>query len=298
MSTGRVMPRLKRAIKLHMYDSSGSFAERFDDLAGVGLDGVEIGFDETLPVAEIARATSASGLAVPTLIVGSTFDSSLTSPGAAERATAADAVVRTIDAANALGSGAVMISPGWDRADLHPADTARLVRDALSEAVRVAESAGVTIAVENLWNGWLTSPADLVAFVDSFESGNVGVLFDSGNAARFSAPQHWITILGPRMVRFDVKDYKYGWALKPATVYAPDDQLRAAWGEDGPWGALDALLFDGDVSWPRVASALAETGYDGWVCAEHGAGDLEWIRRFTNDLGRLDDLVTTNGRTS
>jgi hexulose-6-phosphate isomerase len=281
-----------------MYDSGRSFAERFDDLAAVGLDGVEIGFDETLPVAEIARATSTSGLQVPTLIVGSTFDSSLTSADATVRATAADAVVRTIEAANTLGSGAVMISPGWDRADLHPTDTAALVRDALTDAVREAESTGVTIAVENLWNGWLTSPTELVAFVDSFESDNVGVLFDSGNAARFSAPQHWITALGPRMVRFDVKDYKKGWAVKPATVYAPDDQLRAMWGEDGPWGALDALLFDGDVSWPRVASALAETGYDGWVCAEHGTGDLGWIRRFANDLARLDDLVTTNGRTS
>lgn len=313
------MTHLKRAIKLQMYESSGSFAERFDDLVGIGLggagvggaglggarldgagvdgtglDGVEIGFDDALPLAEIARASAGSGLEVPTLIVGSTFESSLTSADATERATAAAAVVRAVDAAHTLGSGVVMISPGWDRADLHPTDTAEVVRDALSNAVCAAEAAGVTIAVENLWNGWLTSATDLAAFVDSFQSANVGVLFDSGNAARFAAPQHWITTLGHRIVRFDVKDYKNGWARKPATVYAPDDQLQAVWGEGAPWGALDCLIFEGDVSWPRVASALDDCGYAGWVCAEHGTGDLNWVERFAADLARLNELVTNN----
>jgi hexulose-6-phosphate isomerase len=292
------MTGLKRAVKLNMYASSGSFAERFDDLASVGLDGVEIGFHDGLPIAEILRASRTSGLQVPTLIVGTTFEASLTSPNALERTTAADAVLNAIDGANALDCGAVMINPGWDRDDLHPSDTAAIVRDALSGALRAAETADVTIAIENLWNGWLTSATALAAFIDSFASANVGVLFDSGNAARFSAPQHWIRTLGHRIVRFDVKDYKKAWALRPATVYAPDDELRAVWGEDGPWGALDALLFEGDVSWPLVASALDEIGYDGWTCAEHGAGDLEWIQLFATDLERLNELIATKGWTS
>lgn len=289
------MTGLKRAVKLYMYASAASFAERFDDLASIGLDGVEIGFHDDLPIAEILLASRTSGLQVPTLIVGASFEASLTSPNADERGTAADAVLAAIEGASTLGCGVVMISPGWDRDDLHPSDSASIVRDALSRAVHAAEGAGVTIAIENLWNGWLTSATDLAAFVDSFASANVGVLFDSGNAARFSAPQHWIQTLGHRIVRFDVKDYKNAWARKPAAVYAPDDELTAVWGEGGPWGALDALLFEGDVSWPLVASALDEIEYDGWVCAEHGPGDAEWIERFATDLQRLNELIAKKG---
>jgi L-ribulose-5-phosphate 3-epimerase len=287
-----MMP-LRKAVKLGMYASASALSERFDDLVSVGLQGVEIGFDDSTRPAEIAAASATSGLEVPTLIVGQTFESSLTSGDEREREAAVSAVLRTLDAASVVGAEVVMISPGWDRAELRPDQTAGVVRDALAPAIRAAEQAGVVVAIENLWNNWLTSATDLAVFVDSFESANVGVLFDSGNAARFAPSQHWIEILGSRIVRIDLKDYKNSWARKPAALYGEDAVLEAAWGIGGPWGALDALLFDGDNDWPLIASALNESGYEGWCCAEHGQGNLSWLARFVVDMAVFSELCTS-----
>jgi L-ribulose-5-phosphate 3-epimerase len=290
-----VKPLLK-AVKLGMYANESSLAQRFDDLVSVGLDGVEIGVDDTTSPDSILAASGASGLQVPTLIAGGTFTNSLASADQHERRRAAESVLRAIDVAQIVGAGVVMVSPGWDRAELHPDATAAVVRDELGPTVAAAEAAGVTIAIENLWNGWLTSAADLARFVDSYESDHVGVLFDSGNAARFSPPQHWVEILGRRVVRLDVKDYKNGWARKPASVYADDEALQASWGEGGPWGALDALPFQGDVDWPLLTGAIRRSGYDGWCCAEHGAGDLAWIAGFVAILDEFSALCSSGGK--
>ena len=291
------MTPLLKAVKLGMYASRASLAERFDDLVSVGVDGVEIGFDDAFSPAEVTAAAASSGLQVPTLVANDTFSSSLAAADREERDRAARAVVRAVDAASSVGARVVMISPGWDRADLTPGATAAVVREALDPAVLAAGTAHVTLAVENLWNGWLTSPDDLGSFVDSFTPGRVGVLFDSGNAARFSAAQHWVEVLGPRIVRLDVKDYKFGWARRPATVYGDDAALQAAWGEGGPWGALDARPFEGDVDWARLAWAIRRSGYQGgWCCAEHGPGDLGWIADLVARLDRFSALCADGGR--
>ena len=291
------MTPLRKAVKLGMYTSRASLAQRFDDLVSVGVDGVEIGFDDAFFPAEVTAAAAASGLQVPTLVANDTFSSSLASADREERDRAAGAVVRAVDAASSVGAGVVMVSPGWDRADLTPDVTAAVVREALAPAVLAAEAAEVVLAVENLWNGWLTSPDDLRRFVDSFPAGRVGVLFDSGNAARFSAAQHWVEVLGQRIVRLDVKDYKNGWARRPAAVYGEDAALQATWGEGGPWGALDARPFEGDVDWVRLAGAIRESGYQGgWCCAEHGSGDLGWVADLVARLDRFSDLCADGGR--
>jgi hexulose-6-phosphate isomerase len=287
---------LQLAVKLGMYASDAPLAARFDELAGLGLNGVEVGVDERSNLGELAAASESSGLRIPTVIANHTFDHSLTSPNLQERAAAADVVVRSIAAAHAIGAEVVMLSPGWDRAELPPERTAALVRDALAPALRDAAQAGVTIAIENLWNGWLSSATDLAHFIDSFESNSVRVLFDTGNAARFTAPQHWIQVLGSRIVRVDLKDYANGWSRKPAELYAQDDELQAVWGVGGPWGALDSLLFEGDVNFEVVAGALSESGYEGWVCAEHGAGGRDWIARFVADLTHFSELFTMKGQ--
>lgn len=289
------MSALKLAAKFGMYTSDASIEQRFTELRALGLDGTEIGFDLATPVAEISDAIRATGLAVPTVIVGGSFSHSLTSTDPAERATVVDALSRTIDAAHEFGASAVMLSPGWDRPELRPEQTGELVREALAPALRDASQAGVTVIIENLWNGWLASATDLAAFIDSFGDAPIGVLFDTGNAARFSPPQHWVHTLGKRIRRIDLKDYNKTWARKPAVLYGADEDLLAVWGPDGPWGALDSLLFKGDVDFALVASALRDIEYEGWCCAEHGQGDAEWIRGFVADLNRFGKLFEGGG---
>ena len=83
-------------------------------------------------------------------------------------------------------------------------------------------------------------------FIDSFSSPRVGAYFDVGNALAAGYPEHWISILGPRITRVHLKDFR----RNVATVD----------------GFVD--LLSGDVDWPSVMRALRSVSYQGWCTAE------------------------------
>jgi hexulose-6-phosphate isomerase len=83
-------------------------------------------------------------------------------------------------------------------------------------------------------------------FIDSFSSQMIGAYFDVGNVLLTGYPDHWIRILGERIKRVHVKDFK----LSVGTAE----------------GFVD--LLEGDVNFEEVKKALADVGYDGYVTAE------------------------------
>jgi hexulose-6-phosphate isomerase len=109
-----------------------------------------------------------------------------------------------------------------------------------------AEKTGVVMCIENVWNKFLLSPLEMRNFVDSFNSEMVGVYFDVGNVLLTGYPEQWIRILGKRIKRVHVKDFK----CSIGTVE----------------GFVD--LLEGDVNFQTVKEALTEIGYDGYVTAE------------------------------
>jgi len=69
-----------------------------------------------------------------------------------------------------------------------------------------------------------------------------------GNYMPWAYPHHWIEILGDRIARVHVKDYRL----------------------DVGSGRGFVQLLHGDVPWPEVRKALKDIGYDGWITAEVG----------------------------
>ncbi len=104
----------------------------------------------------------------------------------------------------------------------------------------------VVIAIENVWNKFLLSPLEMRDFIDSFKSNAVGAYFDVGNVLLIGYPEQWIRILGHRIKRVHVKDFK----RSVGTVE----------------GFVD--LLEGDVDFTAVKEALADIGYDGYLTAE------------------------------
>jgi L-ribulose-5-phosphate 3-epimerase len=109
-----------------------------------------------------------------------------------------------------------------------------------------AEKAKVAIAVENVWNKILLSPLEMKRFIDSFGSEYVGSYFDVGNILRTGYPDQWIRILGKRIKRIHVKDFK-------------NSVGTAA-------GFCD--LLEGDVDFEAVKQALSDIHYDSYITAE------------------------------
>ena len=97
-----------------------------------------------------------------------------------------------------------------------------------------------------MWNKFLLSPMEMADFIDKVGSDYVGSYFDVGNVVYIGHPEHWIKILGKRIKKVHLKDYR-----KEA---------------GGLCGFVD--LLSGDVNWKNVTDKLGEIGYDGWVTAE------------------------------
>ena len=83
-------------------------------------------------------------------------------------------------------------------------------------------------------------------FIDKIDSPFVGSYLDIGNTVANGYPEHWVQILGRRIKKVHLKDYR-----------------REA---GGLCGFVDLLA--GDVNYPAVTEALASVGYDDWVTAE------------------------------
>ncbi len=172
-----------------------------------------------------------------------------------------------------LGAKHLLVLPGHvdvfflPDADVVPYDDCYKRALTFCKAVgRTAAKLGVYACLENVWNKFLTSPLEFRQFLKDVGNPRVASYFDVGNIWNSGYPQHWIKILGRRIKRVHVKDFK-----------------RAV-------GTVDGFcnLGDGDVPLAESLKMLASLGYNGPVTAEVGIG--------TNDKSEMAFLRKTAGR--
>jgi hexulose-6-phosphate isomerase len=118
--------------------------------------------------------------------------------------------------------------------------------EAVGSLVSRAKAAKVALGIENVWSKFLVDPYALKAFIDQFNSKWVGSYLDVGNCMLTGYPEQWIRILGRRIKRVHLKDFR-------RSVGTAD-------------GFVD--LLSGDVNWPDVIKTLEEVGYSGYLTAE------------------------------
>ena len=210
-----------------------------------------------------------------------------------------DAVVNSLNAAKACGAEVILLVPGrvsglampkawefqveFDERTGHITSVAKngndrysdyisahnkaydSFREAIGKLIPHAERTGVVIAVENVWSNLFVDARHTAHFIDSFDSDLVRMYFDIGNHVKYSPPEDWVRILGKRIIRCHVKDFK----LNP----------------DGHGGNF-VNIRDGSVNWPVVLKALRDVGYAGWMTIE-GSDDLSMQER----SGRLDFII-------
>ena len=192
-----------------------------DDTASWGLDGVEltagdcIPFD--LPAAECARikdAAARANVGLRTLATGFYWGCSLASPDPAERARAVETTRQYITLAANLGAETILVVPGavdvaWDpsRPVVPYAQVWELATRSLQELIPVAVEAGVNMALENVWNKFLTMPGEMKAFLDQFPERELGLYFDTGNCLVQGYPEHWIELLADRIHAVHIKNF-------------------------------------------------------------------------------------------
>lgn len=257
-------PRLRKAVKYDMIKLDAPIEKKFELIKSLGFEGVEINSPSSVNREEAVAAKKKTGIEIHGVIDSVHWEQRLSDPSPDVRAKGLAALKTAIDDAKFYGASTVLLVPGrvadpknenfdqvWERSQAE-------VRKVLPQA----QDAGVKIAIEVVWNDFLTKPEQLVRYVDEFNTPTVGAYFDVSNMIKYGVPPaQWIRQLGKRLLKFDFKGYsrKNGWVG----------------------------IGEGDEDWPEVIKALKEVGYNGWATAEVGGGGEDVLRDVSRRMDRV-----------
>ena len=231
-----------------------------------GFDGIELNYDldndlspksSTKDYTAIRQLADKIGIKISGLCSFLFWPYPLTANDPARRARGLELAGKMTQAAHDLGVENLLVVPGavcipW-RTDYDPVPNDvcdQRAREAVRKLLPAAEKLKVTMNIENIFfNGYLMTPGEMNAFVDSFQSDRVKVHFDTGNIMLFQYPEHWITQLGSRIGNVHLKEF-----TKKGTDYSLES-FRP--------------LLDGTTNWPAVMSAFAQTNYKGYLTFEY-----------------------------
>ncbi len=253
---------MKKGINIWSFRGDASIAECIQLAKEAGFEGIELSLNKDgelglqagdQEVKNIKAQLEDANLEIAGLATGLYWDYPMTSDDPAVREKAIDICKKQLELAAAFGVDAILVIPGAVGVDFIPGSAVidyevayERAQEGIRKLVPYAESAGVAIAIENVWNKFLLSPLELRTFIDEIGSDYVGSYFDVGNVVHSGYPEHWIRILGSRIKKVHFKDYR-----------------RQA---GGLHGFVDLLA--GDVDYPAVVEALKGIGYDNYVTAE------------------------------
>ncbi len=257
--------RLKKAVKYGMIKLPGaSIEEKFNLIKSLGLQGVEFDSPSNIDRAEAAAARDKTGIKIHGVIDSVHWQIRLSDPDAAVRAKGVEALRTAVDDAKFYGADTVLLVPGKvTDAQTENYDQCRDRSQAeIRKVIPQAADANVKIAIEVVWNDFITTPQQLVEYVDAFQTPTVGAYFDCSNMLKYGVPAAtWIRMLGKRMLKFDFKGYSH----------------KNKWVPIG----------EGDEDWPEVLKALDEIGYDGWATAEVAGGGEKELRDVAARMNRV-----------
>jgi L-ribulose-5-phosphate 3-epimerase len=243
-------------------DGTRPIAEALQEAKEIGFDSIELAISSSGVLTpettqqeckEITALAGKMGIEISSLASGESWASSPTASDPQTRRKIVAFTQKSLQIAGWLGLDAYLYVPGAVDVFFNPGGEVipydicyTRAQEAIRALIPVAESCGVDVCIENVWNKFLLSPLEMRDLIDGFGSKRVGSYFDVGNVLATGYPDQWIRILGPRIKRVHVKDYKV--SVGSAAGFCD--------------------LLEGDVNFDAVKKALADIDYDGFVTAE------------------------------
>jgi len=245
--------------------TKGPVLPTFELLKEAGFEGVELISPNQLDLEEVLAARDKTGIVIHGVSGGRHWADPLSDPDpeVVERGMAA--IRQEFLDCKAYGGDTVLVVPAVVNPKVSYREAYDRSRENIRKLIPDAEASGVKIAVENVWNKFLLSPLEFARYIDEFESPWVGAYFDVGNIVEYGYPQDWIRELGDRTLKIHIKEY-----AKPNRFSYP--------------------LGEGEIDWPAVRQALVDVGYEGWITAEVGFGDLEAMKDLVARMNRLLEM--------
>jgi len=256
---------IKKALMLQTLGFKGSTLERFKALKAAGFEGVEplSHMDQD----EVMKALDETGLKCASVCCNTHWAKPLSDPNPATRETGLEGLKQALRDAKRWGANSVLLVPGVARNGVTYEQCFERSVAEVKKALPLAEELGVKIAVENVWNEFITEPKQAIDYMDALNSPMVGWHFDIGNVIRYAAPETWIPVLGKRILKLHIKEFSK----------AKDKQFRVK-------------FFEGDNNWAAIMAALDKVGYTGWGISEQPGDqtkDPESLKAFSQDMDRI-----------
>ena len=223
--------------------------EEFKRLSAAGFDGVEFNLDAPLSAEEIAEVKALIakyGVKVLSLVSNKLWEFHLTANCDECREKAKEQVKMLVTTAAELGADSVLVVPGVVNEKVSYQDAYNNAFKSFTELKPFIEEHKINVCVENVWNKIFLSPLEMRDFIDKIDSPYVRSYFDAGNVLINSYPEYWIEILGDRIKKVHIKDFKR--EIGNIT------------------GFVD--LLEGDMDWGKLMAALRKVGYDDFVTVE------------------------------
>jgi hexulose-6-phosphate isomerase len=247
--------------------STGSPLTAFQLLKDAGFDGVELISPNELDLHDVLDARDKTGLVIHGVSGSRHWRDPLSDPDPQVVARGMAAIRQEFADCKAYGGTTVLVVPAVVNRKVSYRDAYQRSQQNIRALIPDAQSHGVKIAIEEVWNKFLLSPLEFGRYIDEFQSPWVGAYFDVGNVVEFGYPEEWIHELGKRILKLHIKEY----ARK---------------------NRFDYRLGEGrEIDWNAVRDALRATGYTGWISAEVPYGSLEAMKDVVQRMTDLLDLA-------
>jgi len=256
--------KIKKAMMYATIGMKGSVLEKFQALKDAGFEGVE-------PMShmnrdEVLKALEETGLKAASVCCDTHWAKPLSHPDEKVRRVGREGLQRALQDAKHYGASSVLLVPGVVNKDVSYDDCFTRSVAEIRQVVPVAKDLDVKIAIENVWNNFITKPEQAIAFLDAIDSPeHVGWHFDIGNVIKYGQPEDWIPVLGKRILKLHIKEF-------------------------GIAKQFNVQFFEGDNHWPAIMKALDAIGYDGWGITEQPGNqtkDPATIKEFSKQLDRV-----------
>jgi L-ribulose-5-phosphate 3-epimerase len=262
--------KLKKAVMYATISYKGSVLERFKALKAAGFEGVEP--MSHMDQGEVQNALEESGLKAASVCCSTHWDKPLSHPDDKVRREGREGLQRALQDAKRYGATSVLLVPGKVTKDVSYDDCFKRSVAEIKQVLPIAKDTGVKIAIENVWNDFITKVEQAKDFLDAIDSPLVGWHFDIGNAVRYGPPEEWIPVIGKRILKLHIKEFS-----KPKSEISKGEGFKVK-------------LLDGSNNWAAIMKALDEAGYDGWGISEQ-PGDQSKDAEALKDLSERMDRI-------